>query len=816
MLLETPSLVVLGDFNIHADTTLQGAARDFVESMASMGLSLNKFGPTHSHGHALDLVFTSMDVGDLTLTKSETKEVPWSDHFLVQLDFSATLPLCREVGPIRMVRPRHLMDPIGFQRVVGDALSQVDGLPADSLVARWNAELTRAIDCLAPKRPLRLHGARTAPWFSPELRVMKQSLRRLERRWRKTHSESDRTRVRAQRRAYQVAMATAKRAFFAASIASAENSSRRLFQVVRNLSEPPVPPGPGRDPKISCNAFAKFFADKIAQIQKEVDSTVGAGPGRESARVLSGPVTWDQFQSVTSEDVDRLLGKVKPTTCLLDPCPSWLIKVSREGLGDGLCGVVNASLCEGAFPDPLKEAVIKPLLKKTSLDPANLANYRPVSNLPFLGKVIERVVAEQLQARLEETDHLDPFQSGFRSHHGTETALVALVDDLRRARDKGESCFLVLLDLSAAFDTIDHNILLDRLEGLGAGGTVIQWFRSFLLGRVQKVVVGDECSDPWALTCGVPQGSVLSPMLFNIYMKPLGEIIRGFGLGVHQYADDTQLYLSFKSEPVKAVKVLCECLEAVGGWMAANRLRLNPDKTEVLFLGDRERVGVGDSLVLNGVTVPLKDQVRSLGVILDSQLSMEAQVNSVSRAAVYQLHLVRRLRPYLPANCLARVVHALVISRLDYCNALYVGLPLKVTRKLQLIQNAAARLVTGSGRRDHITPVLRDLHWLPVRFRARFKVLVLTFKALNGLGPVYLKERLHLHHSARTLRSSAEGLLAVPSLREVRLQGTRQRAFSVVAPALWNALPLDVKEINNYLIFRRHLKAALFREVFNM
>uniref|UniRef100_A0A670IGT7 Reverse transcriptase domain-containing protein n=1 Tax=Podarcis muralis TaxID=64176 RepID=A0A670IGT7_PODMU len=566
MLLETPSLVVLGDFNIHADTTLQGAARDFVESMASMGLSLNKFGPTHSRGHALDLVFTSTDVGDLTLSKSETKEVPWSDHFLVQLDFSATLPLCREVGPIRMVRPRHLMDPIGFQRVVGDVLSQVDGLSADSLVARWNAELTRAIDCLAPKRPLRLHGARTAPWFSPELRVMKQSLRRLERRWRKTHSESDRTRARAQRRAYQVAMATAKRAFFTASIASAENSSRRLFQVVRNLSEPPAPPGPGRDPKISCNAFAKFFADKVAQIQKEVDSTMGAGPGWESARVLSGPVTWDQFQSVTSEDVDRLLGQVKPTTCLLDPCPSWLIKASREGLGDGLCGVVNASLYEGAFPDPLKEAVIKPLLKKTSLDPANLANYRPVSNLPFLGKVIERVVARQLQARLEDADHLDPFQSGFRPHHGTETALVALVDDLRRARDKGESCFLVLLDLSAAFDTIDHNILLDRLEGLGAGGTVIRWFRSFLLGRVQKVVVGDECSDPWALTCGVPQGSVLSPMLFNIYMKPLGEIIRGFGLGVHQYADDTQLYLSFKSEPVKAVKVLCECLEAVGGW----------------------------------------------------------------------------------------------------------------------------------------------------------------------------------------------------------------------------------------------------------
>ena len=213
VLLETPSLVVLGDFNIHADTTLQGAARDFVESMASMELSLNKFGPTHSHGHALDLVLTSMDAGDLTLSKSKTKEVPWSDHFLVQLDFSATLPLCREVGPIWMVRPCHLMGPNGFQRVVGDALSHVEGFSSDFLVARWNAELTRAIDCLVLRRPLRLHGAQTAPWCSPELRVRKRSLRQLERRWQKTHSELDRTLVRAQRQAYQVAIATVKKTF---------------------------------------------------------------------------------------------------------------------------------------------------------------------------------------------------------------------------------------------------------------------------------------------------------------------------------------------------------------------------------------------------------------------------------------------------------------------------------------------------------------------------------------------------------------------------------------------------------------------------
>nr|GFC52549.1 hypothetical protein [Tanacetum cinerariifolium] len=339
------------------------------------------------------------------------------------------------------------------------------------------------------------------------------------------------------------------------------------------------------------------------------------------------------------------------------------------------------------------QAVVRPLLKKPSLDPTILNNFRPVSNIPFLGKVIERVVASQLQRVLEEADYLDPFQSGFRPGFGTETALVALVDDLRRGLDRGSASLLVLLDLSAAFDTIDHGVLLGRLAGLGLGGTVLRWFRSFLADRSQKVVLGDACSAPLPLRCGVPQGSILSPMLFNIYMKPLGEVIRGFGVGSHQYADDTQLFLSFPPDSKGAVDVLNRCLEAVGSWMGANKLKLNPDKTEVLLVQKSTTQVLDHRPALNGVVLPLKEQVRSLGVLLDAQLLLDSQVAAVARGAFAQLRLVRQLRPYLDRADLATVTHALVTSRLDYCNALYVGLPLKTVRKLQLVQNAAARVV---------------------------------------------------------------------------------------------------------------------------
>ncbi|KAF7236632.1 Ectonucleotide pyrophosphatase/phosphodiesterase family member 7 [Varanus komodoensis] len=272
----------------------------------------------------------------------------------------------------------------------------------------------------------------------------------------------------------------------------------------------------------------------------------------------------------------------------------------------------------------------------------------------------------------------------------------------------------------------------------------------------------------------------------------------GVGCGIIS----TQLYLSFSTNPDEAVAVLNRCLAEVMGWMRANKLKLNPDKTEVLLVGE---LGFGEgelNLVLNGVALPLRDKVRSLGVLLEPELSLEAQVTAVARSAFLQLWLILQLHPYLEYDCLATVTHALVTSRLDFCNVLYVGLPSKTVRILQLMQNRASRLLMGTGRYVHMTPVLRQLHWLPIEVWVQFKVLVMTYKALNGLGPGYLKERLRPYMPAHPLRSAGEALLWKPSVKEIRSTSTRRRAFSAVAPNLWNALPREVRLVPSLYVFR--------------
>uniref|UniRef100_M3XJE6 Reverse transcriptase domain-containing protein n=1 Tax=Latimeria chalumnae TaxID=7897 RepID=M3XJE6_LATCH len=249
--------------------------------------------------------------------------------------------------------------------------------------------------------------------------------------------------------------------------------------------------------------------------------------------------------------------------------------------------------------------------------------------------------------------------------------------------DKGLLSLLVQLDLSSAFDTIDHGVLLERLEHhLGISGTVLNWFQSFLSDRSQVVWIGDSVSAPAEVSCGVPQGSILSPMLFAIYLLPLGDIARRYGVDFHCYADDVQLYLAFPANNTDAVTMLEQCLSAIWSWLAGSWLKLNQGKSEVLVVGRgsicENFMNNFSPLTINGEFLKVVKVTKSLGMFLDSSLTMERQISSVMSAGFFHLRNIKKLCPILPHESLATLMHAFVSSRIDYCNALYAGLPLKL------------------------------------------------------------------------------------------------------------------------------------------
>ena len=468
------------------------------------------------------------------------------------------------------------------------------------------------------------------------------------------------------------------------------------------------------------------------------------------------------------------------------------------------------------IPSSLKKAVVVPLLKKSSLNQEVLKHFRPVSNLSYLSKVIERVVAKRIRDHMDLNNLHELLQSAYKKFHSCETALLKVKDDILRAIDDKKCVLLVLLDLSAAFDTVDHQKLIEILaEKFGLAGTALKWFRDYLTERIQSVLIDGVESDIWNILFGVPQGSVLGPYLFIIYTSPLGEILRRHGILFHLYADDTQLYLSFTVDEIdSAILKMEECIIEIRTWMASNFLRLNDEKTEFLVIGSKHHLSkISDSfLAVGNDSIKSTPSARNIGVLFDKNLCMDNHVSQICKGAWNHLRLLGKIRPYLDSKSASTLMHSYVSSRLDSFNSLLYGLPKQEIDRIQRVQNAAARVVSLTKKFDHITPVLRDLHWLPIKERIKFKISLLTFKSLNEMAPAYLRDLLKVSKKDRSLRSNNKCMLVVPKTKTVKYGDS---SFSYAAPVLWNQLPEDCRMETDLNSFKSKLKTFLFKQAFN-
>ena len=539
----------------------------------------------------------------------------------------------------------------------------------------------------------RVRPQKNAPWFSgvaEEVRSLKQQRRRAERLWLKTgltvHKQLYNNEKKKKKKLVTKLVHKAKTTYYCNKIKESL-SCKQLFSVANQLVGNKKPsPLPTVFPLIDLpKRFLDFFKDKIETIRNKLDVLSSNPPACTEFSFHGRPLT--HFRPVTEDFVRRTILSSPLKTCELDAFPTPLLLECLDSLLPCITAVFNNSLVSGVFPSVYKSALVKPLLKKMSLDPDDLKNYRPVSNLPFLSKVLERILLSQLNEHLNHNNLLSPLQSAYRPNHSTETTLLRIVNDLLTAMDSNKICILTLLDLSAAFDTTDHQILLTRLQhSFGISGPALSWFLSYICNRTHAVTINGLQSEHTTLHYGVPQGSVLGPVLVILYTQPLFNLVSKHAVNHHTFADDNQLYKISTLDAIhQSIETLQNCATDVKSWMTANKLQLNDNKTEaMIILSNRMSVysPLPSVIHIGDADVPFVSSVKNLGVTLDSNLSMSQHIGNTCKAAYIQIRHISSIRHLLTTQATQTLVCSLVLSRLDFCNSLLpLRLPSVLTRQ---------------------------------------------------------------------------------------------------------------------------------------
>ena len=384
------------------------------------------------------------------------------------------------------------------------------------------------------------------------------------------------------------------------------------------------------------------------------------------------------------------------------------------------------------------------------------------------------------------------------------------------ALNQGNVSILTLLDLSAAFDTIDHQILLDRLQTLyGISGTALLWLKSYLSGRTQAVTVHNRNSRFAHLQYGVPQGSVLGPILFIMYTKPLSSLLDSYSISNQSFADDTQLNKTSTPDNIHlAIDTTQTCISHVKSWMTQNKLKLNDDKTECLLIKN-PNTSLPDpqptSIRIGSSDIPFASSARNLGYTISDDMTLDKHIFNVCRSAYCEIRKISSIRRFLTVPATNALACAFVLSKLDYCNALLCGAQKQQLYKLQKVQNSAARLVCKARRRDHTSPLLRTLHWLPIEARVQYKLSSLCHHFFSDSAPAYFSDLLTKYIPGRAgNRSGSDSRLLQPP--KVKKNSYGYNSFSHRATTQWTSLPYELRHKLTTTAFKSALKTHLFRQ----
>lgn len=680
----------------------------------------------------------------------------------------------------------------------------------------WNQfkqRLLKVLDEVAPIKIIRVK-QRSEPWMNSDIQEAINSRNKAFDVFRKSQLKSDLINFKELRKKVQRMITECKKAFFREKIYEYKDNPKKLWQSLKLIGYSKklrtkanniglnIKGMISSDKATVADTFNVFFTSIAKQLVDKLPENLKLFDGKPVFDYYSslGAVAGSfELSAVTQDNVMKLLKDLKCAKATgLDEMPARFLKDAAEHIAPYLTHVFNLSIKSGIVPSDFKLARVIPLFKKGSK--FDEGNYRPVSILSIVSKVLEKLIHEQINRYICNSGLLYELQSGFRKSHSTETCLLFLTDYIRKEIDSGKFCGMVLLDLQKAFDTVDHQILLTKLKALGFNNLACEWIQSYLSGRSQRVDINSTMSGAREITCGVPQGSVLGPLLFLLYINDMKSVCK---CNLFLYADDSALLVSHKEKNM-VEKQLSEELGNISGWLAESRLSLHLGKTESILFGSKIRLSRSSELKIKvgDTIIAAKNSVKYLGCILDSSLSGESMGQNVVSKTNQKIKFLARKASLLDKETRKLLAAVLIQPQFDYaCTSWYSGTPKGIKTKLQTAQNKLIRVVLKLGPRAHIgQPEFGELKWLTVEIRVKQLRLRLAHKIILGNGPQYFKNYFQLVRDSHSYSTRGRETDLVPGrFKSV----TGQNTFQYLSAVDWNSLPTEIKLSQTHSIFKK-------------
>ena len=551
------------------------------------------------------------------------------------------------------------------------------------------------------------------------------------------------------------------------------------------------------------NEYNSFFATIGENILKELNLTV--------PETKISDCKGFSFSEETEDTIGKLIDQMKTDVATgRDEINARVIKDAKHLITPPLTKIINLSYTMKVFPDCMKEAAIKPLHKK---DDSNIiSNYRPISILPCLSKIFERSASNQLIRYLEQANLLSQCQHAYRKKHGTQTCLFQVISCVQKYLDQNELVAIVSLDLSKAFDAINHEMLLQKLVKLGLSENSLLWIKSYLSNRKQCTKFANYTSEDKLITAGVPQGIILGPLLFICFSNDIYESLED-ECNAFSYADDSQLILHAKNQR-QLVKKIEQIIKMASSWYTKNCMKANQSKTEILIINNRNirAENIKIKIIEKGIVKYIKPKkfIKVLGVWIDENLTWKKQILHVKKVASNTIRKLHRINHLIPMEIKVLLYNALVVPHFDYCDVIWGGCSSQNSQKLQVTQNFAVKSITGLKKCDHATKAFEKLQFLNLKQRRTIHEVVFTHKSLLENHPQSICQMYVNQYSKNDTRSS-KSFLNYPQHRTQKFQNS---PFYRTITA-WNNVPSNISTTTTTKNFKMQYQRHIIKSTYS-